>query len=354
MHNGSALVAAVVQHSDALFGRRLAPADFAVRPLAAGSRQVFSIQATDPHLPALVAKVRSPRGGEDTDGASTQTDHEFAVHSAVNTAMVAAGIERFVVPRPILALPDEGLLFMAQAHGRPIEHSISREPLGLVRASDTDDRVRRCGEWLHTFACRAPALRLNAASESAERVLARGRVNHHIYSLIGLSGSALVEAMRGQVHRRLLAYQIDSETTAKIESAFSRTFEGFGGSRDLQGNVHGKFSIADVLVSPDQVTAIDLEQAGRGSLYLDAAYFVYQLCMATRWRLFARDRRFMALRATFLTGRSPAGELEEGLLDAFVAYYLVNSLRPGGGIAGLTARARASAWIGRWAARASS
>jgi len=351
VQDGSGLQAVIVAHSEALFGRSLTASEFSVGTLAGGTRQIYRVRPADPRLPVVVGKARSPRAGEDATMVFAQTEHEFAVHAAVSAVMAGAGVGGHDVPRPILALPEQGLLFMEQAPGEAMARWISRELLGLARASDTDARVRRCGDWLYTFACRADAVGQGHRSEAAERLLAAARANHHVYSLIGLSGSPLVEAMLAQVRRRLRAYRVEPRTTERIETAFASAFRDFGGPRDLQGNVHGKFSIADILVSSDRVVAIDLEQAGRGSLYLDAAYFLYQLCMSTRWKAFGRDRRLSALRKAFLAGRSPSGQLDEQLLDAFIAYYLVNSLRPGGGLAGFTARARASSWIEQWLGR---
>jgi len=351
VQDGSALEAIIVAHSEALFGRSLTSSQFSVGTIATGTRQIYRVRPTDSRLPVIVGKARSPRVGEDSKMVFAQTEHEFAVHSAVSNAMVGAGVDHHSVPRPILALPKKGLLFMEQAPGDPVARWISRELLGLARSSDTDKRVRRCGDWLYTFACRASAVGQARQSETAEILLAAARANHHVYSLIGLSGSLLVEAMLAQVRRRLRAYRVAPRTTERIESTFSTVFRDFSGPRDIQGNVHGKFSIADVLISSDRVVAIDLEQAARGSLYLDPAYFLCQLCMITRWKPFGRDRRLSDLRKAFLAGRSPSGELDEQLLDAFVAYYLVNSLRPGGGLAGFTARAQASHWIDQWLGR---
>jgi hypothetical protein len=346
----SGLEAVVAEHSEALFGRPLNAADFAIEPLAAGTRSIYRVQPADPNLISLVVKMRSPRRG-DTRAVEIQTRHEFAVHTAVHEAMVAAALRGHAVPRPVLALPASGLLFMEVAPGKPVQQWLSREFVGMVRPSHNDQRVRRCGEWLLTFAARARRLPTPTYSDAVEDVLAAGRVNHHVYCLIGLAGSQLVARISAQVRHRLESYRVDARAASGIKAAFERAFAGFDGPRDLQGNVHGKYSIADVLVSPEQVVAIDLEQTATGSLYLDAAYFLSQLIMFTRWRLVGRDRRLAALRTASLAGRSPDRQLDEGLLDAFIAYFLVNSLRPGGGITGGTARARASRWIDDWVRR---
>jgi hypothetical protein len=297
-------------------------------------------------------KARSPHRGEDAQTVAVQTEHEFAIHSAAYQTLVAAGRADHGVPRPLLALPDRGLLFMEEASGQPVKHWMSGEWLRPARFTDNQERIRRCGEWLHTFAVRAAPLPLPSMSDAAERLLAARRVNHHVYCLIGLSGPGLVERMLEQVRRRLTAYRVDENRATRIERALAAALRGLEGARDLQGNVHGKYSIADVLTSPDRVLAIDLEQTARGSLYLDPAYFLYQLVMMTRWQPIGSQRRADVLRAAFLSARAPAGELDEGTLDAFIAYYLVNSLRPGGGLAGFTARSRASTWIDAWMRRA--
>jgi hypothetical protein len=345
------LEAIVAERSEALFGRSLEASEFRLSLLAGGTRQVYRVTPSDHHLTAAVVKARSPRPGEDPQAIVVQTEHEFAIHAATYGAMVATGRGEHGVPKPLLALPERGLLFMEEAPGQPVKQWMSRDWLGLGDSTANDLRVRRCGEWLFTFAVRARQLPQLDASEAAERILAAGRVNHHVYCLIGLTGGRLVERLLEQVRRRLKAYGIHADKAARIERAFATALRGLDGDRDLQGNIHGKYSIADVLISPDRVLAIDLEQTARGSLYLDAAYFLYQLVMMTRWQPIGSHRRVAALRTAFLAGRAPGGELDEATLDAFIAYFLVNSLRPGGGVAGLTARSRASQWIDAWMQR---
>jgi hypothetical protein len=348
-----ALAHLVAEHSEKLFGRSLKESEYRLGLLAGGTRQVYRIEPIDRQLPPVVVKARSPRQGEDPYAVAAQTENEFAVHAAVYQVMDAAGSSEYGVPKPLLSLPDQGLLFMEEAHGSPIARWISREAYGVARAVDNEQRVRRCGEWLFTFAVRAGRLPSRGVSERAARVLSGGRVNHHVYSLIGLTGETLTARMLQQVRHRLTSYRVEPAKATRIQRSFETVLHGLAGDRDLQGNVHGKYSIADVLISPDRVQAIDLEQTATGSLYLDPGYFLYQLVMVTRWRLLGRTRRFAALRAAFMAGRAPGHELDEGLLDAFIAYFLVNSLRPGGGVAGLTARARASTWIDAWVQRTS-
>ena len=346
------LAAIVAAHSETLFGRRLDASEFRASLLAGGTRQVFRVVPSDRGLTTVVAKARSRRSGDDPQAVAIQTEHEFAIHSATYQAMTAAGRADHGVPKPLLALSDRGLLFMEEAPGQPVKEWMSREWLVLMNSSENDARVRRCGEWLFTFAVRASQLPQVSTSETAERVLAVGRVNHHVYCLIGLTGARLAGRMMEQVRHRLKGYRVEAAMAGRIQDAFARTLRGLEGEGDLQGNVHGKYSIADVLISPHRVVTIDLEQTARGSLYLDPAYFLSQLVMITRWRPIGRQRRFAALRTAFLTGRVPAGELDERMLDAFTAYFLVNSLRPGGGLPGLTARWRAAQWIEAWVRRA--
>jgi len=345
------LEAIVAERSEALFGRSLGASDLQLSLLAGGTRQVYRVAPSSRDLTAVVVKARSPRRGEDPQAVFVQTEHEFAIHSAVYHAMTGAARADHGVPKPLLALSERGLLFMEEAAGQPVKRWMSRDWLGLASSKENDVRVRRCGEWLFTFAVRASQLPQLSTSEAAARILAASRANHHVYCLIGLTGASLVERLLQQVRRRLTAYRTEAAKAAQIQHAFTTVLRGLDGNRDLQGNVHGKYSIADVLISPERVLAIDLEQTARGSLYLDAAYFLYQLVMITRWQPIGSRRRAAALRREFLSGRAPAGELDERTLDAFIAYFLVNSLRPGGGVAGLTARARASQWLDAWIQR---
>jgi len=342
------LAAIVAERSETLFGRLLSESEFRVSLLAGGTRQVYRAVPSDASLTAVVVKARSPRRGDDPQAVAVQTEHEFAVHSAAYAAMVARGRTDHGVPRPLLALPNRGLLFMEQATGQPVKQWMQGEWIRPSAFAGNGERIRRCGEWLYTFAVRVPQL---STSDAAEGLLAAGRVNHHVYCLIGLTGASLVERMLEQVRRRLNAYRIGADIATGIERALTAALRGLEGGRDPQGNVHGKYSIADVLISPERILAIDLEQTARGSLYLDPAYFLYQLLMITRWQPIGSQRRATVLRRAFLSARAPAGELDESTLDAFIAYYLVNSLRPGGGVAGLTARARASHWLDAWVRR---
>ena len=348
MNHAHDLAAIVAERSETLFGRPLSASEFRVSLLAGGTRQVYRAVPSDGRLTAVVVKARSPRRGEDPQATVIQTEHEFAIHSAAHGVLTAAGRSDHGVPKPLLALPDQGLLFMEEAPGQPVKQWMSGEWLRPGTFTENGHRIRRCGEWLYTFAVTASQLPPLAASDAAERLLAAARVNHHVYCLIGLTGAGLVERLLEQVRRRLKAYRIEQGTAARIENAFATALRDLAGTRDLQGNVHGKYSIADVLISPERILAIDLEQTARGSLYLDPAYFLYQLVMMTRWQPIGSRRRADALRTAFLSARSPAGQLDERILDAFIAYYLVNSLRPGGGLAGLTARSRASRWIDAW------
>ena len=352
MGHAPGVEAIAAEHSEAVFGRTLNPSEFRLSLLAGGTRQVYRIEPSDQRLPRIVLKVRSHGGGkhDDRQAITVQTEHEFAVHAAVYQVMQGAGRADHGVPRPIFSLPERGLLFMEEAAGKPVKQFISREWLGLANSAENERRMRRCGEWLFTFAVRAGHLPQPAPSD-ADSVLAVGRVNHHVYCLIGLTGARLVARMLEQVRHRLKGYRIDAGRAARIQDAFATALSGLDGERDLQGNVHGKYSIADVLISPDRVVAIDLEQTARGTLYLDPAYFLSQLVMIMRWQPVGSLRRTAALRTAFLAGRAPAGELDEPTLEAFIAYFLVNSLRPGGGPAGLTARLRAAQWIDAWVQR---
>ena len=351
MSHATDLAAVVAERSETLFGRSLDVSAFRMSLLAGGTRQVYRAVPSAANLATVVVKVRSPRRGDAPQAAALLTEHEFAIHLAAYQTMLAAGRLDHGVPRPLLALPDRGLLFMEQAPGQPVKQWMSGEWFRPARFTQNGEHIRRCGEWLYTFAVRAAHLPEIPTSAAAEQLLAAARANHHVYCLIGLTGTSLVERMLEQVRRRLTAYRIDADRASRIERAFAAALSGLEGPRDLQGNVHGKYSIADVLISPERVLAIDLEQTARGSLYLDAAYFLYQLVMITRWQPIGSGRRAAALRAAFLAGRAPAGELDGGTLDAFIAYYLVNSLRPGGGVAGLTARSRASYWLDSWVQR---
>lgn len=283
---------------------------------------------------------------------AVQTSHEFAVLSAVWAGLNASGVPGHEVPRPLLALPESGLLFMEQANGEPVVRFLRRWVFGLHSIRQASQRLVRCGEWLHTFSSLGSRIGWPAVVPKAAVILSAGRARHHVYSLIGLRGNDLVATVIAGAKRRLTAWQVDSSMTRRVEAAFSRQFNDFGRARDIQGPVHGKFSIADVLTRDNRVSAVDLEQAGEGSLYLDAAYFLSQVYMVTRWRPFGSDKGPAAqLRRSFLKGRSPLDEIDESIVDCFIAYYLVNSLRPGGGVAGMRARSYAHRWLVDWLQR---
>jgi hypothetical protein len=241
---------------------------------------------------------------------------------------------------------------MEQAGGEPVVRFLRRWVFGLHSIRQASQRLVRCGEWLHTFSGLTSRIAWPAVTPEAAVILRAGRARHHVYSLIGLSGDDLVATIVAGVKRRLTAWQADSGMTRRVEAAFSRQFNDFDRARDIQGPVHGKFSIADVLTLDNRVSAVDLEQAGQGSLYLDAAYFLSQVYMVTRWRLFGSDKQPAAqLRRSFLKGRSPLDDIDAALLDGFIAYYLVNSLRPGGRVAGMRARSYARRWLVDWVER---
>ncbi len=347
----TALSETIGRHSQILFGEEVAPSALQVTPVSLGTRNIYRVQARG-RRPALIAKLRPFSSSEERERVAVQTSHEFAVLSAVWTGLSGSGVPRHYVPRPLLALPESGLLFMEQADGEPVVRFLWRWNFGLQSLRQASERLLSCGEWLHTFSRLASGIAWPTVTPEAAVILGDGRSRHHIYRLIGLQENDLVEAVISGANRRLTAWQIDSVLTRRIEGAFSRQFADFAPPRDVQGPVHGKYSIADVLTGDDSVCAVDLEQAGRGSLYLDAAYFLSQTYMVTRWRPFGGDKESAAqLRRSFLKGRSPENDLDEPLLDAFIAYYLVNSLRPGGGLAGLRARSYARRWVEDWLKR---
>lgn len=346
-----ALAATASLHSDALFGRSLTPSALRVEPIAKGTRGVYRVGPLDGSAPPLVAKRRTSASEAEHRASMVQTSHEFALMTAVRAAMTAAGRADHTVPRAVLALADEGLIFMEQAGGGPVAHELRRWIVGGRSSRLVSELARRCGEWLHTFTVRAPRAAWPAVDADAETTLRAGRARHHIYCLIGLSGAELPGAMLGQVTRRLEAYRVDTGFRARLERALLHQLTPLA-AHDPQGNAHGKYSVADVFADDARIVPIDLEQAGNASLYLDAAYFLFQLAMSTRWRPIGARRAAAGFRASFLRGRSPAGELDERVIDAFIGYYLVNSLRPGDGIAGMTARAYARQWLEDWLRRA--
>jgi hypothetical protein len=341
----AALADLAAHQSQALFGRSIDRAAVTVTPLALGTRRVFTVRTGDPRLPVLIAKRRVP-GRMSRAAIEVSTAYEFDLHTAVWNSLQSAGVPGHQVPRPVLALPSEGLLFMERAPGEPVKQSLQRGVWRFGERRANLERVARCGAWLHTLSCAAPSIVLPTATDEMKALVDASRAGHHVYSLIGLTGSALADAMLGQVRRRTAAYRVPGDLAQRIDAAFVRTLSA--GALDAQGNVHGKYSVADVLTAPGRVVAIDLEQAGHGSPYLDAAYFLFQVGMVVRWNIFAANRLAREFRGAFLSRRSPAGELDERVLAAFVAYYFVNSLRPGDGVAGFTARRFARRWIESW------
>jgi hypothetical protein len=311
------------------------------------------VQPSDARLPAVIAKLRPFHTAEDQSVASAQTAHEFAVHSAVWNAIRAVGREQFAVPMPLLAHPEHGLLYMEYVRGEPMAHSLRRQLFRVGSGKSLRALVRSCGEWLYTYSCSVPPIPWPEPASAVADVLRADRSRHHVYCLIGLSGQRLSDAMLAQVTRRLSAYGVDRDFRRRIEAGFHAALHDIAAGGGALGNVHGKFSIADVLVQPGCVSAIDLEQAGCGSPYLDTAYFLFQISMVTRWTfgLFGTRKRSDGLRQAFINARSPARELDEYVLDAFVAYYMVNSFRPGDGVAGLTARRHVRRSMEAWLRR---
>ncbi|NOT26780.1 MAG: hypothetical protein HOP16_11835 [Acidobacteria bacterium] len=339
--------------SDILFGVRVAPAAVRIVPVARGTRGIYRVHTDG--CPSVILKCRSFETPAEREKVEIETSHEYDVLSAVWTSMGEHGAGKHEVPRPLLALPESGLLFMTQSRGEPLARVLRRWVIGLHSLEDVSQRLRQCGEWLRTFSHLTPRIAWPAVAPQAAAVLGQGRVRHHVYKLIGLSSADLTTTIVSGATARLTAWKVDADFIRRIEGAFSRQFKDFGGSRDAQVAVHGKFSPADVLMQEHVVSAVDLEQAGKGSVYLDPAYFLYQVYMTARWRIVGGGRKVVAeLRRSFLNGRSDPAVIDESLLDCFIAYYMCNSLRPGGGLAGMTARSSAHRWIEGWLARAGS
>jgi hypothetical protein len=347
----SGLGETIRRHSQVLFGVEVPASALQITPLSLSARSIYRVEARG-RRPAVIAKLRSFSTIEEREKVAIQTSHEFGVLSAIWEGLRANGMPRHDVPQPRLVLPESGLLFMTQAEGEPVARLLWRWVLGLSSIREASQQLMRCGEWLRTYSSLGSGIAWPEAAPRHEAILSAGRSRHHVYSLIGLRGDDLVNTMSAGIRRRLTVWRVDPEMIRRIEGAFSRQFIDFAQARDIQGPVHGKYSIADVLTMGDRVSAVDLEQAGQGSLYLDVAYFLSQMYMVTRWRPFASDKKPAAqLRRSFLKGRSPLGDVDEALVDSFIAYYLVNSLRPGGGVAGIRARSYAARWLADWLQR---
>jgi len=351
LRSANALQHTLAEHGQVLFGTQVSPEALVLTTVAKDTRAIFRVRKAGSGSPPLIAKTRSPGRSGDRELMAAETEWEFGVHSAVWHSLQAAGSPLYRVPKPLLLVAEQGLIVMEEASGEPVVRSLWREGFGLTRHVANDDRIRGCGEWLRAFAARVPRLTLPEAPPRIAETLAANRSRHHVYSLIGRSGQELADAVVANAVRRLEAYRVDRFLASRIEKGLTRSFDAFGGGADIQGNVHGKYSIADVVSGAGHTTAIDLEQAGYGSLYLDAAYFLFQIAMVMRWRPLGRRSRPAELRQVFLSARWPEREFDERLLEAFIAYYLVNSLRPGGQLPGFTARLSARAWLERWLSR---
>jgi hypothetical protein len=350
MSHLQAIVEAAGRRSESLFGSRVPPSELRASLLATGTRTIYRVQeARHPSRPIIV-KRRPFKSPDDGRAAATQTRHEFELLTAVWSSMVAAGVRDYAVPRPLAADPEHGLLFMEQVAGLPVERLLRHQLLRFRCSRTMVETVRRCGEWLHTFSEVAPPIQLPTVTGADVAIVRGARPRHHVYRLLGLRGESLVDAVISHARQRLATYGVEPSLIRRIEWAFSRTLREFDASADRQVNVHGKYSVADVLTEGVGVSVVDLEQADRGCAYLDAAYFLFQIDMVIRWRPFFDSAR--ALRSSFLAGRAPAHEFDDRVLDSFIAYYLVNSFRPGDGLRGMTARSYAHSWIQAWLRRA--
>jgi hypothetical protein len=335
---------AVTQHTERLFGAQLRASDISVSPLAVATRGVYRVTAGGG---ALVAKTRAL--GDDPaerEGIAAQAAYEHDLLAAVWNALAAGGSGR-EVPRPRLVLPDRGLIVMDEAGGSSVLRLLRRWLVGQAGTASTAAGLTRCGEWLRRFAteCSIDWPPMPPAAAAAYRAK---RHRHHVYCLIELSGDDLSAMMLGQVSRRLTAWK--EGVAGQVVPALEKQLSRLRGPLDVAVNVHGKYSVADVLVRDDGVSAVDLEQAGRGSMYLDPAYFLAQVFMSTHV-LGSESTAAAGLRRAFLRGRFPQHDFDEPLLESFITYYLVNSLKPGDGIAGLRARYAARSWLGGWLRR---
>lgn len=351
MKTDAALAESVARHGRALFGREVGPSELRIAPVARATRSIFRVEAAG-HEPAVIAKLRSCNNGEDRRIVALETSREFALLSAVWNGLEGQAPSAHRVPRPLLVLPESGLLFMEQSPGAALATDLRRWIVGLRGGADISRRIFACGEWLRSYSGLTPWIAWPAVSPDEAAIFENRRARHHVYRLVGRSGGELAQAVIEGATRRLIAYKVDAVLTRRIEAAFHRQFEHFSAERDLQGAVHGKYTPADVLIHQRCVSAVDLEQAGMGSQYLDVAYFLYQVLMVTRWRPLGLDRRPASqFRRVFLNARFGEDRINDGYVDAFVAYYLVNSLRPGGGTAGWQARSYAARWLQDWVAR---
>jgi hypothetical protein len=339
----------VREQPQALFGTTNPVPTITVSPVARGSRGIYRITAP-PHR-SVIAKLRST-AASDRERAAVETNHEFGVLSAVWTALSKHGMPEHSVPRPLFSESGAGLLFMEESRGVPFRHHLWRWVIGIRSTAEVIAMTRRCGDWLREFTRLAPHIEWPTVTPAAARVLESQRVRHHVYKLIGLSGAGLATTMVEGAVARLNSWQVEPALAHRIEAAF-RTQLGRADGQDTQGAVHGKFSPADILIHKDCVSAVDLEQAGRGSIFLDPAYFLYQIYMLSRWKPMGLGAAAVVqLRRSFIEGRWGKAGVDAACLDSFIAYYMCNSLRPDTGFTGRSARSYAEHWIRQWLRRA--
>jgi hypothetical protein len=338
---------AVGQNAHQLFGAGLISSSIRVSPLAVATRGIYRVTADGR---TLIAKARTLGAGPtEREVVAAQTAYEHDVLSAVWIALAADGGSGLEVPRPRLALPDRGLIVMEESSGEPALRILRRWRAGMASTESVAGKLERCGEWLRRFSSERSIEWPSIPAAAVPNYTAR-RSRHHVYCLIERSGDDLCSMMLGQVSRRLAAWKLNGKMASEIGATLERHLRERAGPLSAVANVHGKFSVADVLVRNDGVSALDLEQAGRGSAYLDPAYFLAQMFMSIH--LFGKESAAaMRLRQAFLQGRFPAGDFDEPLLESFIAYYLVNSLKPGDGIAGFRARRAARSWLRGWLTR---
>ncbi|MFQ5733877.1 MAG: phosphotransferase [Planctomycetaceae bacterium] len=281
------------------------------------------------------------------DARAQQTLREYNEMYAAYSKLYADSSNSFsyCVPRPLVAIPEHGLLCMELCRGRSVR-SLLRRAVALPWKSEAAASIlQRCGRWLRQFAPITTAQR-ERSRPSSETLDADGsRKAGYVYALIGAHGEDLARRLIAGAARRLDTLRFAHDLAPRVVNALRGRCRPSDFCDESICRVHGKFSVRDIFATEESISVIDFENAGFGSSYIDLAFLVYEIYMINRWNPLAGPKLAEKWRDAFLSGY---GRVDHSKLNCFVAYLMINSLKPGGGIAAAIARRYASRWLRLW------
>lgn len=270
------------------------------------------------HVPAgadtaLLVKIPREPGIQTLDGAVkaeqwyAATRLEYDTLQAIATTFTADGAEIFCTIRPLVYLPAWNAIVMEEMPAEPLKTAMLRGRMILGIESDWqqfETALNRAGHWLRIFHERLG----NPAFQPFDAAEAQAEIERDLSRLEGLTDQ-----------------QVELEP---LRAAFERAVGGLSRVAVPVAALHGDFNCANILLSSDgRVSALDMNNNLRGSVYQDLATLVTDLFTRkvtfVAYGLFARSRHLERGARAVLEGYFGGEPWNDALLNVACALAVV-------------------------------